>query len=138
MTALHRYTCRVSFGDCDPAAIAYYPNIFKWVDTTCHDWMRRFGGHAALCRQLGAVGIGLMDAGAKFRSPLRDGDDLTVEITGLDWGAKALRLQYRGMVGARVAFDATETRGLFKPAENGLTAGAMDALRALVGSDVRG
>jgi len=138
MTSLHRYTCRISFGDCDPAEIAYYPNIFKWVDTTFHDWMRRFGGHAALCRQLDAAGIGLMDASAKFRSPLRDGDDLAVDILGIEWGAKFLRLQYRGTVGERIAFDATETRCLFKLGETGLTAGSMDALRARIGSDGRG
>lgn len=132
MTALHRTAHRVSFGDCDPAGIVYYPNILKWVDVTCHDWMRVHGGHAVLCRQMGAVGIGLMDSSAQFRSPLRDGDALVVEITALDWHAKALRLHYRGLVGARTAFEATETRGVFMPGENGLHAGDMTALRALV------
>ncbi|GAB4272897.1 MAG: hypothetical protein Kow0013_26590 [Pararhodobacter sp.] len=132
MTALHSYHHTVSFGDCDPAGIAYYPNIFKWVDTTCHDWMRGHGGHAALCESLGATGIGLMESGAKFRSPLRDGDRLTVDIVALDWGSKSLTLRYLGRVGERLAFEATETRGLFKPGPNGLYAGDMAELRALV------
>jgi len=62
MTVLHSYDYRVSFGDCDPAGIAYYPNMFKWIDTTFHDWMRIHGGHATLCKRLEAIGIGLMES----------------------------------------------------------------------------
>jgi 4-hydroxybenzoyl-CoA thioesterase len=135
LAALHTYPHLVSFGDCDPAGIAYYPNIFKWVDTTCHSWMREHGGHAALCERLGAVGIGLMDSSARFRSPLRDGERLAVEIIGFDWGSRALKITYRGMVGDRQAFEAVETRGIFKPGDKGLYAGDMAELRALVAPD---
>lgn len=138
MTSIFTHTHSVSFGDCDPAGIVYYPNIFRWVDRTFHHWLRLFGGHPALCARLGATGIGLMDVSGRFRSPLRDGDSLEVRIIALDWASKSLRLDYRGQVGERLAFEATEVRGLFKPGASGLFAGPMDALRVLVTDDGRG
>jgi len=135
MPHLHTYAYQVSFGDCDPAGIAYYPNIFKWVDTTFHDWLYGFGGHTALCKQLGATGLGLMDSKARFRSPLHNGDPLTVTITALEWGNRTLSLTYQGHVGERLAFEARETRGIFIPQDGRLTAGKADALRALLFPD---
>jgi len=129
---VHHCVYSVSFGDCDPAGIAYYPNIFRWVDTTFHDWLRQFGGHAALCTQLGAAGLGLMDATARFRSPLHDGDSLTVTMTALSWSKRSLTLRYAGRVGDRLAIEATETRGIFMPVDGRLTAGTTDALQTLV------
>ena len=26
------HTVRVEFGDCDPAAIVWFPNFFRWID----------------------------------------------------------------------------------------------------------
>jgi hypothetical protein len=76
-----------------------------------------------------------MDSSARFRSPLRDGERLAVEIIGFDWGSRALKITYRGMVGDRQAFEAVETRGIFKPGDKGLYAGDMAELRALVAPD---
>lgn len=131
-TAMHCTQYRVSFGDCDPAAIVYYPNIFRWVDGTFQDWLRAFGGHAALCARLGAVGLGLMDVRARFRSPLRDGDVLTIRLIGLDWADRSLSVTYRGSVGERVAFEASETRGVFVLQDGRLSAGSTEGLRALL------
>ncbi|MCB1406262.1 MAG: acyl-CoA thioesterase [Rhodobacteraceae bacterium] len=135
MTSLYHYAHRVSFGDCDPAGIAYYPNIFKWVDTTFHDFLRQFGGHRTLCAEFGATGMGLMEAQARFRSPLQDGDALDVRITALDWGHRSLTLSYQGHVGERLAFEATETRGIFVERDGRLTAAPMAALRARIAAD---
>ena len=134
MSSLHTYAYTVSFGDCDPAGIAYYPNIFKWVDTAFHAWLFGFGGHGALCEQLGATGLGLMDSKARFRSPLQNGDALTVTITALEWGKRTLSPSYQGHVGDRLAFEAQETRGVFIPQDGRLTAGTTDGLRTLIQS----
>lgn len=133
MSHLHSSDYRVSFGDCDPAGIAYYPNMFRWVDKTYHDWLRGFGGHAHLCAELDTVGLGLMDLKAQFRSPLRDGDPLLVAIASMDWGPRTLTLGYQGFVGERLAFEAQETRGVFANRDGRLTAAPTAALRTLVG-----
>ena len=57
MMAVFSMDQQVSFGDCDPAEIVFYPNFFRWVDRCFHEMLRqRLGGHARLCRDLGAQG----------------------------------------------------------------------------------
>lgn len=136
MSVLHTTRFNVSFGDCDPAGIVYYPNMFRWVDATYHDFLRCFGGHKAICARLGAVGTGLMDVQAQFRTPLNDGDELAVNLVELDWQNKALTLRYQGKVGERLAYEATETRGMFIPREGGgIRAGEMAGLRDIIAPD---
>ncbi|MGR1581327.1 acyl-CoA thioesterase [Thalassobius sp. S69A] len=125
----HCYQVQVSFGDCDPAGIVYYPNTFRWMDACFHDALRPFGGHAAICQELQATGIGLVDSGAQFRTPLRDGDRLNIRLTVLDWARKTLTLGYEGHVAERLAFTGKEVRCLFQPTAKGLSAGNMSLLR---------
>jgi 4-hydroxybenzoyl-CoA thioesterase len=99
----------VTFGDCDPAGIVFYPNIFKWLDRAFHDWLRPIGGHASICERLGALGIGLME-----------------------WGRKSVTLEYEGKVGGAVAFQAQEVRGLFKRDNGDIFAAEIAALKELV------
>ena len=127
---------QVSFGDCDPAGIVFYPNFFAWIDRTFHALMReRLGGHARLCRDLGAQGIGLMDAHMAFRSPATEGDLLRIEITGVVWEPRRFAITYQAHVRARLVFEAEEIRGLFIPhsGQQGgrLVAGDVGPLKAL-------
>ena len=131
----HRLEISISFGDCDPAGIAFYPNIFSWFDRTFHDWLRRFGGHGALCRQLDAVGIGLMDARAQFRRPMRDGDVLSLRLDIDKWGSNSLHLAYEGLVDGTIAVVGGEVRGLFKHGATGMFAAETDLLRKMLKSD---
>ncbi len=129
---LHRLDFSVSFGDCDPAGIVFYPNVYAWFDRTFHDWLRRFGGHGALCRDLDAVGLGLMEANARFRRPMCDGDVLSLTLSIEDWGRKTLHLSYEGRVGEHVTVAGSEVRGLFRRSGDGIVAGEMEPLRKLV------
>ena len=128
----HAIQVPVTFGDCDPAGIVFYPNAYRWMDRCFHDLLRGHGGHAALCRTLGAVGIGLRSAEATFRSPMRDGDDLTLSIDRLDWAPKTLTVRYVGAVGDRTAFTGTEARALFIRTPDGMKAGEMAALKGMI------
>lgn len=134
---IHRFPVRVSFGDCDPAGIAYYPNILSWLDRAFHDWLWGFGGHEALCRKLDAVGIGLMDVSAKFVRPIRNGDDLTVALSVEGWQTKAVVLGYQVRAGDRLMATGRETRGLFAKAEAGMIAAELAPLRAILESHDR-
>jgi 4-hydroxybenzoyl-CoA thioesterase len=129
MAVVHTWSQPVTFGDCDPAGIVFYPNFFAWFDRTFHDWLRNFGGHARICRDLGAVGLGLMEVNAKFRAPLRDGDTLDIHLSIEAWDRKALRLSFEGQVKDKTAVLGSEARGLFKTAPTGIIAADMQDLR---------
>lgn len=121
---------RVSFGDCDPAGIVFYPNYFRWTDALFHLFLdARAGGHARLCKDIGAVGLGLMSVEMSFRSPVAPGQTLELRLDGLEWQDKSLRLSYSGHVGDRPAFRATETRGVFMLEDGRMRAGTTDALK---------
>ncbi len=129
---MHRLDYPVTFGDCDPAGIVFYPNAYAWFDRTFHDWLRRFGGHEALCRELGAVGLGLMEANARFLRPMRDGDVVSLTLSVEKWGRKTLHLSYEGRVGDNVTVAGAEVRGLFKRSGDGIAAAELDGLREMV------
>lgn len=122
----------VTFGDCDPAGIVFYPNIYRWLDRCFHDWLRPFGGHAQICQGLGSKGLGLMEAQAKFLSPTTDGDSVRVQLQVTDWAAKSVVLSYAGFVGTRPTFTATERRALLIETDTGMKAGDMNALKHVV------
>lgn len=122
----------VTFGDCDPAGIVFYPNIYKWLDRCCHDWLRLFGGHTQICQNHGSKGLGLMEAQTKFLSPMTDGDSVRVQMQVADWAAKSVVLSYAGFVGTRPTFTATERRALLIETDKGMKAGNMDGLKRLV------
>lgn len=121
---------RVSFGDCDPAGIVFYPNYFRWTDALFHLFLdAKAGGHVRLCKDIGAVGLGLISVDMTFRSPVAPGQTLSVRLDELDWQDKALTLRYSGHVGDRMAFRATETRGVFMLDDGRMRAGTIDELR---------
>lgn len=125
-------TCDISFGDCDPAGIVFYPNAFRWMDAAFHRLLRHFGGHAELCQRLGAVGLGLVDASAQFQYSMRDGDRLELRTAAIDWSRRALSLTYEGHVGEKVVFTGKEVRCLFTRTETGMIAADLSQLRALL------
>lgn len=128
-------TIPISFGHCDPAGIVFYPNYYRWFDRCFHSYLKEVaGGHKALCEQLGAVGMGLMDTGARFPAPARDGDDMDLHLTLAEWGRKTLRLTYRGMVNDTCVVEGFELRGLFIRENGRLRAGNMEPLRARLGA----
>ncbi|MEM7399723.1 MAG: acyl-CoA thioesterase [Pseudomonadota bacterium] len=106
-------TIKITFGDCDPAGIVFYPNFFRWMDATFHEALRPYGGHGAVSKQFEAVGIGLVDANAAFKSPARDGDILDISMTIAEWRPKLINLSYIGRTGENLVFEGWETRGLF-------------------------
>lgn len=130
----HSLSVGVSFGDCDPAGIVFYPNFFRWFDRCFHHFLAaRAGGHAELCARLGALGVGLMDVQAQFRAPVRENCTLTLDLRVLEWRGRALRLGYEGHVGGTVCVTGQEVRGLFVMREGRMTAGEMAPLRAALG-----
>lgn len=126
-------TYRVSFGDCDPAGIVFYPNIFAWLDRTFHQLLdEKAGGHAAVCKALGAKGIGLTHADCAFKSPVTESVDLTVALREITWDARTFTLAYTGRIGDRTAFEGTETRAVFTEKDGRMGLGDVAQLRTLL------
>lgn len=124
----------ISFGDCDPAGIVFYPNFFAWMDATFHAYLRaRAGGHGSLCRELGAQGLGLMEATIGFRSPATDGDRLVFTITGITWSARTFALTYAAHIGDRLVLEGREVRGMFVRTDGRITAADVAPLKTRIG-----
>ena len=123
----------ITFGDCDPAGILFYPHYFRFMDATFQAWLRGRGLDQETVRERWeAPGTGLLDAGATFRAPVADGDTLRHEMAVEAWEARSVRLSYRGLMGDRLAVEGHETRGLFHrdPARGGrLTLAEIEPLR---------
>jgi 4-hydroxybenzoyl-CoA thioesterase len=128
-------TKNISFGDCDPAGIVFYPNMFRWMDAAFHDLLRPYGGHTAICAQFDAVGLGLAEASARFRQPMRDGDQLELRVEISEWSRRSLTLMYEGTVAGATTFSGREVRCLFVSAEKGIVAADLAPLRALLEAD---
>ncbi|WP_323785144.1 acyl-CoA thioesterase [Thalassovita sp.] len=124
---------QISFGHCDAAGIVFYPNYFRWLDRCFHTFLlHRHGGHAALCERLGARGIGLMSADAKFLSPGHDGDLISVEMAAPNWRERSFTLPYQVRIGDRVLLKGEEVRGLFGDRDGRMTALPVTPLRDIL------
>lgn len=130
----HILAYKVTFGECDPAGIVYYPNIYAWFDRAFHAWLEPHGGHAGLCGKLSAIGLGLMETNARYLRPMRPGDAIEIHLRVTDWGRKALHLGFQVVRDGAVIVEGREVRGMFKPGPDGLRAGNMAELRALIGA----
>jgi 4-hydroxybenzoyl-CoA thioesterase len=132
--SLFRLEHIVSFGDCDPAGIVFYPNFYRWIDACFHGYVRALGvSHAVVCEELGARGLGLMETGMSFRAPARDGDALAISLDGIDWSGRSYRASYTARVGETLIFEAFETRGVFVEEGGRLRAAPVAPLRRWLG-----
>ena len=124
----------ISFGDCDALGIVYYPNYFRWMDGTFHAFLHdRDQGHTVMCRELGTLGFGLMDADRAFRSPAREGDLLRYWIEGIEWSARSFQITYRATLGDRLVLEGHERRGFFVERDGRIAAGDVGPLRDRLG-----
>lgn len=123
----------VSFGDCDPAGIVFYPRYFAWFDATYHAFLTHLDlPHAKLCARLGCLGSGVIESGADFRSPATNGDMLDVVLSVDEWHEHSFRLLYDVRLGDRPVVHGFEVRGLFMRRGDRLEAGPVAPLKALL------
>jgi 4-hydroxybenzoyl-CoA thioesterase len=86
----------VNFGDTDPAGLVYFPNIFHY----CHIAMERFFEEVcgvSYSKLTGEKQVGFPTAkiDGEFKTPLRYGDAIDIEITVSEIGNKSLSLSYK-------------------------------------------
>ena len=78
-------------------------------------------GHRRLQDELG-VHVPIVDAGAKFLSPLRYEDRLVVEAKVVHWGTKCFRIAYKGVRANVPVFEGYEARVWARIATDGTIA----------------
>jgi 4-hydroxybenzoyl-CoA thioesterase len=122
----------VSFGDCDPAGIAFYPNFYRWFDEAVHALMNGIGwGWRKTADELGWLGLPCAQASAQFIRPVTHGQTVRVETRVLRFEPRRIVFSHRvfrddvllcegeekRFVGLPHPDDATRVRAIEPPAE---------------------
>ena len=129
-----KHSCEIviTFGDCDPAGIVFYPNFYRFIDRTFHDWLRQWGSHNKLAESVNSLALGLIDCGATFHHVVRDGDVLQVNLFITEWRRKTFKVEYEAYVNDVLCLTAFEVRGLFQIVEDKIKAGEVSPLKAVI------
>lgn len=102
---------QVTFSDCDPAELAYYPRIIEWLDWSSEHMWRRVGmpWHEFFNKdEMG--GMPLLDVQVSFRFPMRFGDELTI-TTWIDaFQARTFTVKHTIHNKGHLAAECTEKR----------------------------
>lgn len=90
------YCRHISFGDCDPAGIAFYPNFYRWFDEAVHalmieiDWSWR-----RTADEFGWLGLPCAAASARFVRPVTHGQTIRVESQVLRFEPRRIVFSHR-------------------------------------------
>jgi len=131
-TIKHSCEIVITFGDCDPAGIVFYPNFYRFIDRTFHDWLRQWGSHNKLAESIDSLALGLIDCGASFHHVVRDGDVLQVNLFITEWRRKTFKVEYEAYVNDVLCLTAYEVRGLFQVVEDKIKAGEVSPLKTVI------
>ena len=103
----HRH---VDWGDCDAAGIVFYPNYFRWMDSTFHQLGTALGfGHNDL-PGMGVFATPLKDVGAQFSAPSRFGQRLAIAASVARLGTSSFQMRYRFTLEDRLIAEGHEDR----------------------------
>jgi 4-hydroxybenzoyl-CoA thioesterase len=91
------YTLRVEFGDCDPAAIVWFPNFFRWIDAASRNFFTQCGvpRWEETTRTMGVIGTPLVDTRSRFVKTASYGDTLHIHVSVKEWREKSFVQAYR-------------------------------------------
>jgi 4-hydroxybenzoyl-CoA thioesterase len=91
------HTVRVEFGDCDPAAIVWFPNFFRWIDAASRHFFAQCGvpRWEDTTKTLGVIGTPLVDTHTKFLKTASYGDTLLIRTQITEWRDKSFVQTYK-------------------------------------------
>ena len=97
-TGVFRHPIEIRWGDCDPAAIMYFPRFFERFHDAMEHWFHRALDFPYDTLILGRrLGLPSVHTEADFRAPCRFGERLVVELRVPRLGRTSLELAYRVM-----------------------------------------
>ncbi len=87
----------VTFGDCDPAGIVFFPNFLRWMDTASLSFFMQCGvpPWRELEKTRGIVGTPLLEINTRFVKSATYGETLTVTTHVEEWRAKVVVQMHR-------------------------------------------
>ena len=133
------HTVQVEFGDCDPARIVWFPNVFRWIDAASRNFFVHCGVPAwhALEKSHGIIGTPLVDTQARFVNTASYGDTLDIHTRIAEWRAKSFVQHYRVVRADTLVMECTEVR-IFATRRAGSETGSETGIRAVaVPADLR-
>ena len=140
MSRTTTHTVYVTFGDCDPAGIVFFPNFSRWMDTASLSFFMQCGvpPWRELEKTRGIVGTPLLEINTKFMKSATYGETLTITTHVEEWRSKVV-VQVHRITRARaddgedLICEGREVRAFVKRDDND-----RDRLRAIpVPEDIR-
>jgi 4-hydroxybenzoyl-CoA thioesterase len=93
MAAVGRLARTLTWGECDPAGIIYYPTYYRWMDAASWALLAQAGFPARRMREE-HVSIPLVDAQCSFLSSPTFGDECEVRSTVARWGRSSFTVAH--------------------------------------------
>ena len=117
----HALEVKVRWSEADPAGIAFYPRFFEWFDLATEALFESLGlSWPVIFPQYRVVGVPIVEMGARFSSPVRYGDTVTVRATVSEVREKTFRVEHDVSVGERHCASGFEVRAwVAQPVEPG-------------------
>lgn len=108
----NQYKWRVTWGQCDPAGIVYYPRYFEIFDNATTALFEHALGMTKFefLKANNAVGYPMVDTHAKFAAPTKFGDDVVVETQVVKFGKSSFDILHKLKKGNQLCVECTETR----------------------------
>jgi 4-hydroxybenzoyl-CoA thioesterase len=109
-TFTNRRTVRITWGDCDPAQIVFYPRYFAYFDESTHELFRAALGmpKPQWTKKYGILGVPMVDTRGKFMVPSAYSDDIDIESRIARFGRSSFDVEHviwRGDVRAAEGFE---------------------------------
>jgi 4-hydroxybenzoyl-CoA thioesterase len=101
----------IEWGHCDPAGIVFNPRFFEWFDFCTAGLFALVGlPKPQMLKRYGIVGIPLVETRARFISPSKFGDTVTVESRITGFKRSSFEVEHRLINGGVLAVEGNETR----------------------------
>lgn len=112
MTKTVIHDIHITFGDCDPAGIVFYPNFSRWMDASSLNFFVQCGVPTwrELVKTTGIIGTPLLEIHTKFSQPATYGQTLQIHTSVEEWKGKVFIQKHRVMRGEDLICEGHETR----------------------------
>src|SRR5258708_37867936 len=102
-------TVKVRWSEADPAGIVFYPRFFEWFDLGTEALFESVGRPwRELFPAARIVGVPIVETGARFASPVRYGDEVSIQTTVSEARERTSRAGHRVSSGGRRGATALE------------------------------
>ena len=112
MTKTVVFDVNITFGDCDPAGIVFYPNFSRWMDASSLNFFVTCGVPTwrELAKTTGIIGTPLLEINTRFNQPAVYGQTLQIHTSVDEWRGKVFVQRHVVKRGEDLICEGTEVR----------------------------